>query len=467
MAALALPENCVSNSCSEGLRALEQTFQAAPIGIAHVGADGTWLRVNQQVCEMLGYGADELMSLTFQDLTHPADLHTDVGLVNQVLDGEIDRYKLEKRYFHKDGHIVWANLTVAAVRDGRGRFVHFISVLEDISEMRQVHIALAETEERLRRVLNSVVAYIAVLSTDGAILLVNDPALTVAGLSREEVLGEPLWDTYWFRQSEESKARVRDAVTRAALGERSRFDVDVMVKDGTTRAIDFKLVPNHDEAGNVYEIIASGVDVTERKRGEEHREMLLRELSHRVKNTLAMVQAMANHTMRNTGDFERFQSAYKGRLSAIARCHDLLVATDHVSVGICDLVATQVRPYTRGDGKTLVLEGKPLVLSGEAAHAFGLVLHELATNAAKYGALSNQTGQVHIAWDKVRDETGDWVEITWTEAGGPPVAQPTQTGFGSALIRKSLSHSVGGSASVRYAEAGLSARFRLPLDAAL
>ena len=467
MAALALPDNCVSTSCSDGLRALDQTFQAAPIGIAHVGADGTWLRVNQQVCDMLGYGAEELMALTFQDLTHPDDLNIDVGLANQVLLGDLERYRLEKRYFHKDGHIVWANLTVAAVRDARGRFAHFISVLEDISEVRQAHIALAETEERLRRVLNSVVAYIAVLSTDGAILLVNDPALTVAGLSREEVLGEPLWETYWFGQSEENKALVKDAVTRASLGKRSRFDVNVKVKDGAARVIDFKLVPNHDEAGNVYEIIASGVDVTERKRGEEHRELLLRELSHRVKNTLATVQAMANHTMRNTGDFARFQAAYKGRLSAIARCHDLLVATDHVSVDISDLVATQVRPYARGDGKTVVLQGEPLVLSGETAHAFGLVLHELATNAAKYGALSNQTGQVQIGWVRVCDETGDRVEITWTETGGPPVTPPTQSGFGSLLIQKSLSHAMGGSASVSYAETGLSASFRLPLHAAL
>ena len=115
MAALALPDNCVSTSCSDGLRALEQTFQAAPIGIAHVGADGTWLRVNQQVCDMLGYGAEELMALTFQDLTHPDDLNIDVGLANQVLLGDLERYRLEKRYFHKDGHIVWANLTVVIV----------------------------------------------------------------------------------------------------------------------------------------------------------------------------------------------------------------------------------------------------------------------------------------------------------------------------------------------------------------
>lgn len=556
--------------------------------MAHVGADGSWLRVNQQVCDMLGYKSDELMALTFQDLTHPADLNIDVDLAGQVLNGEIDRYKLQKRYFHKDGHIVWANLTVAAVRDDSGQFAHFISVLEDISEMRRMHITLAETEERfralqetspdgfmtlesvrneigrivdfrwtyanaaaekivgrpasyllgrrmleempgnleeglfdayvgvvetgrtwhkefdynhdgikarfrttaaragdgfavsfadvtdlhrseerLRRVLNSVVAYIAVLSKDGTLLQVNEPSLDAANLSRKDVLGKPFWDTYWLNHSEQSRTQIRDAVARAARGERIRFDAEVRIREGASRVVDMKLAPLYNETGQVHEIIASGVDITDRKRGEEHREMLLRELSHRVKNTLATVQAMANHTMRNSSDFARFQSAYKGRLSAIARCHDLLVATEHVRVEISDLISTQVRPYARGDAKTVVvLDGEPLVLSGEAAHAFALVLHELATNAAKYGALSNQTGQVKIAWDKVSDETGNWIEITWTEVGGPPVTEPTRLGFGSTLIKQSLSHTLGGSSSVSYTESGLAANFRLPVKAA-
>ncbi|MCI4646132.1 MAG: PAS domain S-box protein [Hyphomonadaceae bacterium] len=588
MTDLAQAAKPVPTDMTGGLRAWEQTFHAAPIGIAHVGADGRWLRVNTHVCEMLGYTERELMEFTFQDLTHPDDVNTDVDLAGKVLSGDLERYKMQKRYFHKAGHTVWANLTVAAVRTNNGEFVHFVSVLEDISEFKRMHMALEESEarfravqetspdgfmtfeavrdksgticdlrwtyinaaaerivgrsaddlngkllleempgnreeglfdayvqvietgqtwqnefrydhdgikahfhttaaragnglavsfaditalrhseERLRRVLNNVVAFIGVLSLDGTLLVANEPALAAADLTREDVIGKPFWDCFWWNYSEESKNLIREAVRRAAEGETVRFDAEIRVANNVPMHIDFQLAPNYDDSGEIIDLIPSGVDITERKRAEKHREMLLQELSHRVKNTLATVQAMAGHTMRTSSDFESFQTAYRGRLQAIARCHELLVATNHTKVNLRSLIETQIRALTRDDGTSLEICGKPLVLGGEAAHAFGLVLHEMATNAAKYGALSTPKGKVHISWgDSLGDDGIKCIEIIWKESGGPPVMPPKKRGFGSLLIEQSLSHGLGGTTSISYAQSGLDARFRLPLSAA-
>lgn len=447
------------------LRSWEQTFHAAPIGIAHVGADGRWLRVNPQVRSMLGYSEQELMRLTFQDLTHPEDLNKDVDLAGKVLKGELDRYKMQKRYFHKDGHIIWANLTVAAVRNAKGDFVHFVSVLEDISEMKRMHEALEDSEARFRAVQETspdgFMTFESVRDTTGRIIdfrwtYINAAAETMVGRKVDDLLGKRLLEEMPGNR-EEGLFDAYVQVVETGKTWLSEFEYD---QDGVSAW--FRATAAR--AGDGFAV--SFADISDHKRGEIHREMLLRELSHRVKNMLATVQAMASHTLRSASDFESFRSAFQGRLKAIARCHDLLVATDHTRVDMRALVESQVKPLARGDDAAIVMQGTPLVLTGEAAHAFGLVLHELATNAVKYGALSNQDGKIIISWIMTEDEGKHWIDIAWVESGGPPVTPPSHQGFGTLLIEQSLSHSVGGRSFVSYAETGLVARFRLPQNAA-
>ena len=317
----------------------------------------------------------------------------------------------------------------------------------------------APGDARLRRLLDSVLAFVGVLSTDGVLLEANEPAVAAAGVPREELIGRPFWDCYWWSFDPATQDRLRDAVARAAEGERIRYDAEIRVVGDGRLWIDFQIVPVLGADGRVTELIPSGVDITERKLAEAHRELLVRELSHRVKNTLATVQAMASQTLRTASSPAAFRDAFGARLRAIAASHDLLVEADHSAVDLAELVRHQVGPYANDDGGTLVLEGGPLELPGDVAHAMGLVLHELAGNASKYGALST-AGTVRVSWS--RDGDGR-LRLRWTERGGPPVAPPERRGFGTRLIEQTLS-TEGGGPRFDYAPEGLTVEMTAALE---
>lgn len=322
---------------------------------------------------------------------------------------------------------------------------------------------MQERDKRLRTILNNVVAFIGLLSPEGILLEANDTALAAANLIRSDVIGKPFWETYWWSHDSDVQQELRDFIGRAARGERVQQDMVIRTAGDNRAFIDIQLAPIFDEFGNVIEIVPSGVDISDRKKAERHREMLVRELSHRVKNSLATVQTIASHTLREATDLESFREAFVGRLMAISKCHDLLIDTTRRDAHLADLVRDQVLPYARaGTQSQVTMSGPNLILGAEAAHTFGLILHELATNAAKYGALSTEEGRLDISWRRGPDPTRHEAILEWRESGGPPVSPPKRRGFGSVLIEQSLTYSLGGRAEINYLPEGLQARFRFP-----
>ena len=170
------------------------TFEQAAVGIAHVGPDGRWLRVNQALCDIVGYSREELLQRTFQDITHPDDLETDLDHVRRILAGEIQTYSLEKRYIRKDGSQVWIGLTVALMREPSGAPKYFISIIKDISERRQAEEALRESEERYRDLVENSQDLICTHDLEGRLLSVNPTAARLSGYSIESLLGTNLRD---------------------------------------------------------------------------------------------------------------------------------------------------------------------------------------------------------------------------------------------------------------------------------
>ena len=312
-------------------------------------------------------------------------------------------------------------------------------------------------DDRLRKLIDRVLAFVGVLSLDGTLLEANEPAVTAAGVGRDELIGRPFWDCHWWSYDTGVQERLREAVAEAAGGSAVRYDAQVRVAGDQRIWIDFQIVPIVSEDGVVTELVPSGVDITERKLAEGHRELLLKELSHRVKNTLATIQSMAGQTLRGASSPEEFRSAFGARLQAIAASHDLLVAANHASVSLPDLVRGQVLPYAPSKDQ-LVLTGEDMQLAGESAHALGLVLHELATNAAKYGALSVPGGTVRIAWS-CRSDGG--LNIEWREREGPAVREPERRGFGTKLIERTAAPADGADAVIDYAPEGVTARLVL------
>jgi len=206
--------------------------------------------------------------------------------------------------------------------------------------------------------------------------------------------------------------------------------------------------------------LALSAEVVEQKRQKDQVDFVLRELSHRSKNLLAVVQSMASQVARRSSDFESFYAGYAARLQALADVHDSLVAGDWRGADIRDLARKQMRPFTDGAESSIIVEGPSLVLNPQAAEQIGLALHELGTNAVKHGALSVEVGSVEIRWDIERGEHGESLfRLDWQEAGGPRISRPERVGFGHVLLTRVVPETLRGRATLDFNPEGL--RFAL------
>jgi two-component sensor histidine kinase len=222
------------------------------------------------------------------------------------------------------------------------------------------------------------------------------------------------------------------------------------------RFLDFIYQPILDGDGGVAGVFVEGSDVTDRERAEETQRLLLDELNHRIKNTLATVQAIVDQTLRTTPDPDEFRAAFQARLMALSATHDLLTNTSWRSASLRDIAQHEFQPY---GVERYSLEGPEVSLPPGEALALGLVFHELATNAAKYGSLSVAEGRVQLGWRVSGPLDAQTLEISWRETNGPTVAPPSRTGFGSRLIQRSLH----GKATLDFAPIGLRCDMHIPL----
>ncbi|MDI6623537.1 MAG: HWE histidine kinase domain-containing protein [Brevundimonas sp.] len=227
-----------------------------------------------------------------------------------------------------------------------------------------------------------------------------------------------------------------------------------------SRFLDFIYQPIRDASGAVAGIFVQGHDVTETVRSTERQKLMIDELNHRVKNTLATVQSIAMQTARSHGDPRTFAEGFQARLLALSHTHDLLTRSHWEGADLGAILQHE----TEAHGSARVSANGPLVaLPPAAALSFGMIFHELATNAAKYGALSAPDGRVLVDWS-VADQTNPRLELVWREIGGPPVAPPDRKGFGSRLIERNVRHDLAGEVELDYAGDGFTATFSIPLD---
>jgi PAS domain S-box-containing protein len=222
-------------------------------------------------------------------------------------------------------------------------------------------------------------------------------------------------------------------------------------------------VHERDAAGRPKSFLGVNIDVTAEQSTTQRTRLLLRELNHRVKNTLAMLQSLARQTLRQTSDPQEFMTAFAGRLQAISEAHGLLSDHEWGEIRLAALLKKQLSPHVRDYEAQVEIHKDEILLGPDQAVGLGLVLHELATNAFKYGALSVPNGRIVITARGHQEETGRVLNLTWTEVGGPPVHEPTRRGFGSILIERSLDKVMGSSVKVEYLPAGVTAIVRLPL----
>lgn len=224
--------------------------------------------------------------------------------------------------------------------------------------------------------------------------------------------------------------------------------------------LNFIYQPIRDAAGKVAGIFVQGHDVTETVLAAERQKLMIDELNHRVKNTLATVQSIAIQTARSHEDPRSFAESFQARLMALSHTHDLLTRSHWEGADLRDILEHETEAH--GPHRTS-LNGPPLDLEPAAALSLGMIFHELATNAAKYGALSSPDGRVLIDW-AIADHSRPVLRLSWREIDGPPVTEPTRRGFGSRLIERNVRHDLAGEVKLDYATAGFSAEFSVPLD---
>ena len=217
------------------------------------------------------------------------------------------------------------------------------------------------------------------------------------------------------------------------------------------------------KAGRLVAIVGISYDITERKEAEAKQALLVRELHHRVKNTLTTVQAIMGSTARAAETTEDFQRAFTARIASLARTHSLLTEAKWQSVAFGDLLRTELEPYDDGSEHRITLAGPPVELSSELAVPIGMAVHELTTNAAKHGALGELGGRVEVRWSVEKEDVCRlcWV---WNEHDGPPVELPTHEGFGSRLLKRVLAVQTGADVKIDYDPDGLRVTVSLPLE---
>jgi PAS domain S-box-containing protein len=217
--------------------------------------------------------------------------------------------------------------------------------------------------------------------------------------------------------------------------------------------------------GKAHRMVSVMVDITERKKTEEHIQFLMREISHRSKNLLSVIQAIAGQTVRSAGTVQEFETRFSQRLRGLAASHDILVDQSWHGAPLVDLVRLQLAPFVEADSSRLEVIGPAVAVTAQAAQAIGLALHELATNAAKFGPLSSPSGKVEVSWAFDEEHAGPRrLLLKWREQGGPPVKPPSSKGFGHIVTERMVANALDGEVTTDFAPQGLCWTLSIPAE---
>ena len=337
--------------------------------------------------------------------------------------------------------------------DNEGCLIGGINMLVDITER---HASEAENA-RLAAIVRSSEDAIISTTVDGTITYWSSGAAKLYGYNEKEMVGQSIMSIIPPDAHDEERL-VQDRVLRGEQIE--NYETDRLTKDGRRVTISLNVSSVRDKTGDSIGIARVGRDVTERKAAEQVQSLLMGELNHRVKNTLATVQAIANQSIRLAKDPEVFVRSFGGRLQSLARAHTLLTENSWQGTDLLALIRDQLL-LGDTDHKQIKYSGPSVSLDAQSALHLALVLHELGTNARKYGSLSSASGQLGISWTVKNEESGK-LYFHWKERGGPPVSVPSRQGFGTTLIERSLlAH--GGKVLIEFAGDGLSCEIVLPI----
>jgi len=307
-------------------------------------------------------------------------------------------------------------------------------------------------EARYRAIVDTAVDAIVVIDETGHVEAFNPAAERLFGYQAQEIIGRNvriLMPEPYHAEHDGYLSRYRQTGERRIIG--IGREVSGLRRDGSTFPLELSIAEWREGGQRFF----TGVmrDITERRRAEELQRLLVNELNHRVKNTLATVQSVAGQTLRNATDLLGARDSLTTRLLALARAHDLLTRESWDGAELRDVVASLIASH--GDAERFAVQGPAFRLAPKAALSLSMALHELMTNAAKYGALSNDAGRVALTWASKKTAETERLDLRWEEFDGPSVTTPSRQGFGSRLITGGLARELGGDVRLEYPSTGV------------
>lgn len=321
-----------------------------------------------------------------------------------------------------------------------------------LADREAVHDRLHSAEQRYRSIFNLAAVGIARVAPDGRFLEVNNRFAEITGFSAAELLAGGFQHITHPDDLDEDLTHVGELL--AGKAQTFAMEKRYVSKAGATIWVHLTVALVRDEAGQPDYFISVIEDIAERKQAEERERLLTREIDHRAKNLLMVVQSIVH--LSGGASIGEFKESVVGRIQALARAHNLLAASRWNSVALRPLVDEELEPYAV-NADCITTSGPQVNLKPAVAQSLGLVIHELATNSAKYGALSIQGGQIEVAWHL----EGGKLRIDWQENGGPPVSAPTKNGFGSALMRTTIERQLNGKLLFDWAPDGLKCKIAI------
>jgi PAS domain S-box-containing protein len=446
-------------------RKLRELLGALPAAIYVTDADGHITYCNQSAVDLWGVeprlGQDRWNNLA--KFYHAdgsrmalADCPTEIALKQ----GRTVRGR-EALIERKDGKRIPIIPYPIPLRDESGAIMGAVNMTLDISERKKAELALTERNLQLAMAGKAALVGCYAYDTDTGVMQVQEGYAALHDLPDGTTCTTR--DEWKARVHRKDVDRVEEVRRQAISNGRSEYGFEYrIVHSGEVRWIESRSFVLYDSAGHPQRVVGVSIDITERKRVEEQQRRLVAELDHRVKNVLATVQAVAAQTMQTSSSMEHFVSALDGRLRSMGSTHELLSRRRWLGIPLAELVKRELAPYTTGCNTDI--GGPEVMLGAEAAQAMGMVFHELATNAAKHGALSVPSGQVSVRWClPLKGSANDRLVLTWLETGGPLVVAPSNSGYGMHVVRELIPYELGGTVDHVLAPEGARCQVTIPL----
>ncbi|QNE32938.1 PAS domain-containing protein [Sphingomonas sp. NBWT7] len=440
--------------------------------------DSPLIFVNRAFERLTGFPASEVLGRNCRFMQGPLTNPDDVARLKDAI-ARREPIELDLLNHRRDGTPFWNRLMVAPVFRDDGSLRYFVASQIDVTiERHRVHKleqdreALADEVAQRDADLAAHNARLRLALKAGALgtwtLDLPEQVLT-ASSGCKRVFGRPLAAPFTYDDLltaiHPDDLPAMQAAVRRTIEHGAPYEIEyrILTPGGEQRWVLVQGELQYRADGTPLSMAGFSTDISQRKFAEEHRAVLARELTHRVKNTLATVNAVVSQTLRDAASIEDAAATISGRIASLGAAQELLIQDEVEGAAIGDIVEKALLPFRDRDGARFAIDGPAVRLSPEITLALAMALHELATNAVKYGALSVPEGRVAIEWSIRRKEGGRRLFLCWGEHDGPPVTPPTRTGFGTRMIERVLRKHVRGGAAIQYLESGVRFEIEAPV----